>query len=157
MVADADRGALGGGRLVARNAALRSGGEVLAKLASVVFFVSTARVLGEEGFGDFMFALSFTTVLLIVSGFGTEELLAREVARDRSRVHHFLSNIGAVKVVLSLALFVVAFRVMTVANYPGEVRASVYLVGLGSCLESFGRTWGAVFQAGSAWSSYQQF
>jgi O-antigen/teichoic acid export membrane protein len=120
---------------------------VLAKLASIVFFVSTARVLGEEGFGDFMFALSFTTVLFIVSGFGTEELLAREVARDRSRVHHFLSNIVAVKVVLSLAVFAVAFLVMTVADYPDEVRASVYLVGLGTCLENFGRTWGAVFQA----------
>lgn len=147
VVADTNRGAPGGGRLVARNAALRSGGEVLAKLASIVFFVSTARVLGEEGFGDFMFALSFTGVLFIVAGFGTEELLAREVARDRSRVHHFLSNIVAVKVVLSLALFAVAFVVMTLGDYPGEVRASVYLVGLGSCLEGFGRTWGAVFQA----------
>ena len=73
--------------------------EVVAKIASVVFFVATARVLGEESFGDFMFAISFTTVLFVVSGFGTEELLAREVSRERSTVHHFLSNTVAVKAV----------------------------------------------------------
>lgn len=120
---------------------------MLAKLASIVFFVSTARVLGEGGFGDFMFALSFTAVLFIAPGFGTEELLAREVSRDRSKIHHFLSSVVAVKAILSVAVFGVAFAVMTIADYPAEVRASVYLVGLGSCLESFGRTWGAVFQA----------
>jgi len=145
--ANPQQGAAGGGRLVARNAALRTGGEVVAKLASIVFFVATARVLGEESFGDFMFAISFTTVLFIVAGFGTEELLAREVSRDRSRVHHFLSNVVAIKAAISVALFGVAFLVMTVADYPAEVRASVYLVGLGICLETFGRTWGAVFQA----------
>ena len=33
-----------------------------------------------------LFALSFTTVLLLAAGFGTEELVAREVARDRCRL-----------------------------------------------------------------------
>src|SRR3712207_6855227 len=49
-------------RLVARNAAFRSGGEVVAKLASVAFYVAMARALGETGFGDFQFALALTTV-----------------------------------------------------------------------------------------------
>ena len=40
--------------------------------------MAIARELGDEGFGDFMFALSFTTVLMLASGFGTEgSLLAR--------------------------------------------------------------------------------
>jgi O-antigen/teichoic acid export membrane protein len=138
---------LGGGGVVARNAAARTGGEIVAKLASVVFFVAVARVLGEQNFGDFMFAVSFTAVLFIVSGFGTDELMAREVSRDRERVHAYLSNVVAVKAVMSVLLFGLAYLVMVVGDYPSDVRAAVFLVGLGACLENFGRTWAAVFQA----------
>jgi O-antigen/teichoic acid export membrane protein len=137
----------GAARTVARNAAVRTIGEVVAKVASLVFFIATARELGETGFGDFTFAISFTTVLFLVSGFGTEELLAREVARDRQRVHDYLSNVVALKAALSLLMALVAVAVMTIADYPTEVRWAVYLVGLGICLENFGRTWGSVFQA----------
>lgn len=138
---------LGGGGVVARNAAARSGGEIVAKLASVVFFVAVARVLGEEGFGDFMFAVSFTAVLFVVSGFGTDELMAREVSRERGRVHAYLSNVVAVKAAVSVLVFGVAYLVMVIGNYPSDVRAAVFLVGLGACLENLGRSWAAVFQA----------
>ena len=53
---------------IARNALLRGIGEITAKLGSVVFFVLVARELGERGFGDFMFALSLTSVLCSATG-----------------------------------------------------------------------------------------
>jgi O-antigen/teichoic acid export membrane protein len=134
-------------RTVARNAAVRTVGEVVAKIASLVFFIACARVLGENGFGDFMFAISFTTVLFMISGFGTEELLAREVARERHSVHDYLSNVVALKAALSVLVALIAVAVMLIVDYPSEVRTAVYLVGIGICLENFGRTWGSVFQA----------
>lgn len=132
---------------VARNAAVRTFGEVVAKGASVVFFVVMARKLGERGFGDFMFALSFMTVLLVASGFGTEDLLAREVSRRRDRVHDYLSNVVAVKAVTTVAIFAIAVAIVNIADYSSDVRLTVYLVGAGVALENFGRTWGSVFQA----------
>ena len=48
-----------------------------------------ARELGREGFGAFMFALGLTGALVLCAGFGTDELTAREVARDRSRAGRF--------------------------------------------------------------------
>src|SRR5829696_5142743 len=94
----------GPGRRIARNATLRASGEVLGKLASMAFFIAMARKLGQDGFGDFVFALSLTTVLVMASGFGTEELVAREVARDRDRVHGYLADVVAVKIITSLVL-----------------------------------------------------
>ena len=105
---------------VARNAAARTVGEVVAKGASVVFFVVMARKLGERGFGDFMFALSFTTALVIAAGFGSEELIAREVSRDRRRIHDYLSNVVAVKVIGTVALLAVAIVVVNVAGYSAD-------------------------------------
>jgi O-antigen/teichoic acid export membrane protein len=132
---------------VARNAVARGVGEVVAKLASVAFYVAVARELGEGGFGDFMFALSFTTLLLVASGFGTEDLVAREVARDRSRLDDYLSNALAVKLASSVALLAVAAAFVNVAGYSADTRVAVYLVGAGVAVENFGRTLGSVFQA----------
>lgn len=134
-------------RVVARNATLRAGGEIIAKLASIAFFVAVARELGEQGFGDFVFALSFTTVLILGAGLGTEELVAREVARDRSRIHDYLSNVVALKTGVSILILLFAALVVNVADYSADARMAVYLLGTAVAIENLGRTWHSVFQA----------
>jgi O-antigen/teichoic acid export membrane protein len=134
-------------RLVAFNAAVRSGGEVFAKLASVVFYLAVARELGATEFGDLMFALSFTTVLTLPAGFGTEELIARDVARDRSLVHEYVANVMAIKVGLSLVLLALAEAIVVLGGYSHEVKLAVAVVGASVVIENLGRTWGAVLQA----------
>jgi hypothetical protein len=98
-------------RRIARNAVLRASGEVVGKLASMAFFIAIARELGEGGFGDFVFALSLTTVLVLVCGLGTEDLVAREVSRDHDRVHSYLANAATVKALLSILPLLAAFGV----------------------------------------------
>jgi len=137
----------GGGRRIARNAAMRAGGELIGKLASMAFFIAIARELGESGFGDFVFALSLTSILVLASGFGTEELLAREVARDHGRIHGYLANVAAVKLVLSVALLLVAAAIVNLGDWPADARAAVYIVGIGVAFENLGRTWHSVFTA----------
>ena len=113
-----------------------------------MFFIACARELGETGFGDFMFAISFTTVLFMISGFGTEELLAREVSRDRDRVHDYLSNVVALKAALSVAGGAGRAWRSCDRRLPerGALRRSTSSASA-ICLENFGRTWGSVFQA----------
>jgi O-antigen/teichoic acid export membrane protein len=136
-----------GSRSVAWNAVARTGGEVFAKLASVVFFLAVARELGEERFGDLMFALSYTTVMTLPSGFGTEELIARDVARDPELVHDYASNVMAIKVALSVALVLVGEAIVLLLDYSSEVALVVLIVGGAVAIENLGRTWGAVLQA----------
>ncbi len=140
-------------RTVAFNAVVRGGGEVFAKLASVVFFLAVARDLGVGDFGDLMFALSFTTILTLPSGFGTEELLAREVARDRNLVHEYAANVMAMKVVLSVLLLGLAELIVVVGGYSHDVKLTVLVVGP----RWQSRTWegrgAASCRPTSAWSS----
>ena len=137
----------GAARRIAANTVLRVGGEVVAKAASFVFFVVMARELGEEGFGDFNFALSLATVLVAASGFGTSGLLSREVARDRGLVHEYMSNVGAVKAITSLGLFGVMVAIVNLGGYDSDARLAVYLVGAGLIVENYRSTWQAVMQA----------
>lgn len=140
-------GRSGASRVVAFNAVVRGGGEVFAKLASVVFYLAVARELGVTEFGDLMFALSFTTVVTLPASFGTEELIARDVARDHDRVHEYAANVMALKAGLSFVLLAVAELIATVGGYSHEVKLAVLVVGASVVVESWGRTWGAVLQA----------
>src|SRR5687767_3428822 len=97
----------GASRRIAHGTLIRAAGELIAKLASVVFFVVLARELGEARFGDFIFGMALSTVVLSVAGFGTDELLTREVARERSRVDGLYANIIALKSILICFLLVV--------------------------------------------------
>ena len=137
----------GASRRIARNAAVRATGEVIAKVASLAFFVVMARELGPSGFGDFMFALSLATVFILAAGFGTEELVAREVARDRERVHTYLANVVAVKAIASVLLVLALGAIANLGSYSSDARAAIYLVGLGVAIENLGRTWHSIFTA----------
>ena len=77
---------------VATNTIARAAGEAVAKIGSLAFYVVLARQLGSEDYGTFVFALTLTGTLLIGAGFGTDELIAREVARDRAGAGRYLSE-----------------------------------------------------------------
>jgi O-antigen/teichoic acid export membrane protein len=132
---------------IARNAGARIAGEALAKVGSLAFFIVLARHVGEEGFGVFSFALALTGALLIAAGFGTDDLLAREVSRDKRRAGHYLGDAVGLKIFTSIALLAVALAVVTIGDYPTEARWVTLLVGAGVAMEVMSRSWHSVFQA----------
>ncbi len=134
-------------RRIARNAAVRAAGEVAAKLGSLAFFVTMARQLGTSGFGEFMFALALTSALCFIAGFGTDDLVAREVARERARGPRLLADAAAIKLVGGVAALLVAVAIVNVGDYSASARAAVYVVGIGSALEVLSKSWFSVFQA----------
>jgi O-antigen/teichoic acid export membrane protein len=119
----------------------------VAKVASLAFFVVMARELGEARFGDFTFAVSLTSLLIIASGFGTEDLIVREVARDRGRVHALVADAATVKWTSSIGLVALAVAIAWVAGYDGDALAAVALVGAGVACQNLSRTWYAAYQA----------
>jgi O-antigen/teichoic acid export membrane protein len=136
-----------GSRRIARNALVRLSGEIVAKATSLVFFVTMARELGRGGFGAFMFALGLTGALVICAGFGTDDLTAREVARDRSRAGRFVADVVSLKTVTMTVLLLGAVVVVSLGNFSPDTLPAVVLVGAGVAIEAVSRTWYSVFQA----------
>ncbi len=102
---------------VATNTIARAAGEAVAKAASLAFYVVMARELGTHGYGSYVFALALTGTLLIGSGFGTDELIARQVAREHSRAGYYLANVAGLKTVTSVLLLGIAMAVVFVGSY----------------------------------------
>lgn len=132
---------------VATNTIARAAGEAVAKVGSLAFYVVLARELGSEEYGTFVFALALTGTLLIGAGFGTDELIAREVARDRTGAGRYLSDVLGLKTFTSLILLALAIGVVFVGGYSADARLATLLVGLGVMCEVMGKSWHAIFQA----------
>ena len=95
-----------------------------------------ARQLGREGFGAFMFALGLTTALLVGAGFGTDELISREVARDHSRAGRYLSDVAALKTASAVVLLGLAVVIVNLGDFTHDARMAVVILGLGVAIEA---------------------
>jgi O-antigen/teichoic acid export membrane protein len=140
-------GGFASSRRVARNTLARSAGEIIAKVASVAWYVAIARKLGAEEFGSFIFGISLSMVVLIAAGFGTDQLLAREVSRDRGLVHGLLSNVIALRGLMMVGLIGVLAAIVLIGPYDTETRIAVVLIGIGVGIEMMTANLAAVLQA----------
>src|SRR3954452_17949631 len=131
---------------VATNTIARAAGEAVAKAASLAFYVVMTRELGTHGYGSYVFALALTGPLLIAAGFGTDELVARQVARDRTGAGYYLANTAGLKAVTSVFLLALALAVVFAGGYDAETREAVLVVGAGVAIEVLAKSWHSVFQ-----------
>jgi len=88
----------------------------LNKLIDTAFAMLMLRILGPEGAGKYGFAIVVYVFLEIMTNFGLNTLLTREVSKDRARANRYLSNTAILRLIILLALtpllflFLVAWR-----------------------------------------------
>jgi hypothetical protein len=132
-------------RRIAYGTLARSGGEAVGKVASLIFFVVIARTLGEEQFGDFVFGMSLSTVLLIMAGLGMQEMIGREVAKDPRRADDLVWNVIVLKGLMMVALLVVITGIVTAQGRSLQSAAAIVIVSVGIGFEYQAGTLYAVF------------
>jgi len=133
-------------RRIAGGTVARAVGEAVAKVASVLFYVVLARELGEADFGDFIFGMSLAGVVLTMAAFGTDDLIAREIARDHERVHRMFADTLALKLGLGAVGMVIIAAVLLVVGYPAETQIAVLLLAVAVWIEVLTKTVQAVMQ-----------
>jgi O-antigen/teichoic acid export membrane protein len=131
---------------IVRGTVVRSTGEVIAKLASIAFYVAIARELGEASFGVFFFGLSLSQVVLMAAGLGTEELITREIAKDKRNYDALFPQVITVKGLLLVVLWLATGAIVLAAGYGGESALAIMAVGAAVAIEYQTRTLHAVFQ-----------
>ncbi|TAK03742.1 flippase [Patescibacteria group bacterium] len=111
---------------VAKNTLYLTIASVGQKLLSFVYFLLIARVMKPEATGGYFLALSVITVALVVSDFGTNSVIIREVAKKPD-------DVGLVRRALALKLLTTilgsafAFLAATTLGYAPDVRTLVLL------------------------------
>src|SRR3989344_4375378 len=78
--------------------------EVISKI--IMFFVTIVviRSYGPIDFGRLNIAFSYSAIILVLSNLGLDTLITREIAKNPQKVQQYLSNILALKLVISMLL-----------------------------------------------------
>jgi O-antigen/teichoic acid export membrane protein len=133
-------------RTIARNTSLQAAAEMLGKLASVAYYAIMARKLGQEGFGQFTFALSLSLLTTVVTGFGIDAYVARAVARDPAAAPRLLVDALVVKTVFGTLGVLAAILVSLLGGYPGHVSIAVGILAVAAVLDLLTRAAKGTFQ-----------
>ena len=96
-------------------------GDIYSKILAIITTAILARYLGPEEYGKYCFILSFAFIFIVIADFGLNDLIIRDIARNRSLAPQYLSLIILIKSAfsfISIALFVFSIFIM---GYPREI------------------------------------
>ncbi len=118
-------------RRLAKNFAALSMAEVISRLLGALLSFYIARELGASVFGQFSFALAFTSFFNIFVDFGLSQLAVRDIAQDKTKTSRYGTNILALQLLISgvLTLLLVGILVILPLNY--TTKLITFFFGLG--------------------------
>jgi O-antigen/teichoic acid export membrane protein/peptidoglycan/xylan/chitin deacetylase (PgdA/CDA1 family) len=132
---------------VARNTFARAAGELVSKLASLVFFAAVARNLGQTGVGAFVFALAWAEISMLIASLGLDRALVRWIAADRSRAADLFADSASIKTALAIPVALVSFAAVNVLTVGSTDRTAIYMLTAGALFEALTRVAVSVFTA----------
>jgi len=99
---------------VLKNALTPMGTSFLNKGVDTAFAMVMLRILGPEGQGKYGFAIFIVGYFEIVTNFGLDTLLTREVAKDPSQGNRYLSNTAILRLLILLGVLPLLFIFLAV-------------------------------------------
>ncbi len=121
--------------------------ELVSKLIQLVIFVYIARIFGKSEFGEFGFALAFSTIAVVLVDFGINTLLIREISKDKKNVNKYISNTLIIKLILSVIAFILSYLFLYFFDKNGSIITITFLMLLFIVLQSFTDLFYSVFRA----------
>lgn len=138
---------MNGVRSIAINTVSLSIAEIITKISQFLIFVFIARSLGNVIFGRFNFAYAFSIIAVIFMDIGINYMLVRDISKNKNLANKFIVNSFLIKILLSLAVFIIIFLILNAANYPAETRLLIYMLVSFEFFKSFTELIFSVFKA----------
>ncbi len=134
-------------RSAIRNSAASVAAQMANLLVGLVSSVYIARVLGKEQFGMFGWALGLSTVLMPLANAGLDNVIVRDVARQRDKAPEYLLSAFLVKICSSSICYLGIVWYLQFRGYSGLQLAVGYILCAIVIAESFNATCRAVLVA----------
>jgi len=116
-------------------------------ILGMLYGIYTARYLGAEGYGIISFSLAFINLFTIFGDIGLQQLMLREVARDKSLLGKYFGNILTTKIFLVLLAYTIIIVIINTLGYPESTIRIVYIMGISMICGTFTSLFNSVFQA----------
>lgn len=112
-----------------RNFGFLTIGKILGDLFTFLFFVVISRTFGEEGIGQYSFAMALTGFFAVFSDFGLYPFTIKEISRHTSSFEDYYGRIFSLRLILSAAIFGVLLLVLPFLPFPYESKLIIALIG----------------------------
>lgn len=120
-------------RKIALNTAVQIIGKILITLVAGASVVILTRYLGPVGYGKFNLALVYLQIFGILADVGLFTIVVREISKDPKQTSKLVGNAMTLRLLLSVAVLVVAFGTSFLLPYTPDVRWAI-LIAAGSIL-----------------------
>ena len=109
----------------------------MSTLLLAVLLVVAGRLLGDQEYGKFSFALALAMIFETVMDFGLKEITTRKVARDRTTAQSLLAQTFGLKLALAIGAAIGLVATANLLRPEPDVRLACYLLGAASILRSY--------------------
>ena len=134
-------------RRIFSNSVLLLSAEVIERILRLVLVIFAARLLGDEDYGKFTFALAFTSLFLIIADGGLHQLMTREIARNQKEAQKYFANAFFVKFFYAILMALLMYGSARLTGKPEKVLMAVYVMGAAQIIGSFSDFFASVFRA----------
>jgi O-antigen/teichoic acid export membrane protein len=132
---------------LAKNTTYYTAALTFQKILSFIYFWYISNNLFAGDLGQYVFALSFTTLFSIFVDLGLSPILTREAAKETDSANSFLRNVLGLKIPLSILTLIAAWVVISITGKSPEIRLLVYLASIIMVLDSFSLSFWVIFRA----------
>ena len=132
---------------ISRNMMFLTAGELVSKILQFVLMVYAARLLDQASFGKFSFALSLSFIAIIAADLGINQLLIREIARNKKSVSKYFINAFVVKLAFALVTYLFIIILLNFLDYPKDTRYVVYAIWIFTVVSNFTDLFYSIFRA----------
>lgn len=112
---------------VAKNTVLLTLSEAISRGSKFFLLIYAARVLGSKGFGEFNFALSFVSLLVIAADLGLSSITTRDLARDTEKEQGF-SMIFSLRIFLCAIVYLLTVGISFLITDDPLVRTTISIL-----------------------------
>lgn len=132
---------------IVKNIGVTSLSQIIIAFMGFILMIYLARFLGEADFGKYNFAFSLTTLIGTFADLGVNQLLVREIARQKEKSSYYVNNALCLKIILAIVTFILIVIITSILNLSTELSLLVYLFGIYNILLSISNTYLSLFQA----------
>ena len=120
---------------------------ILQKILAFIYFWFISNRLFPGELGQYVFALSFTTLFSIFVDLGLTPILTREASKDKLKANAFLQSVLGLKIPLAILTIIAAWITITLTHQNSQVQLLVYLASIIMILDSFSLSFWVIFRS----------
>src|SRR4030042_5854706 len=132
---------------VVKNTIASAFSTVVPRFIQVLLIIYAARKIGDEGLGKYYVVSSLAMIVNLISDFGINGLLARNLSREKEKVSQYFFNVFLLKGILACITYVLLIFFAHILNYSPEIIKGVQIFGIYLIFSAFYYFVGSFFQA----------